>query len=111
MEISPTELRYFQTVSGSCPFKDWLDSLDSSEQVMIDVRLTRLRLGSLGDHRHLGAGLFEARLHAGPGYRLYFGRDGKTLIILLQGGDKKSQSSDIKKAHSYWLDYLRRTKK
>lgn len=111
MEISPTELRYYQAASGGCPFKEWLDRLDNSEQVLVDVRLARLRMGLLGDHRHLGSGLFEARLHAGPGYRLYFGRDGNTLIILLQGGDKKSQPSDIEKAHFYWFDYLRRTRK
>ncbi|MDO8804544.1 MAG: type II toxin-antitoxin system RelE/ParE family toxin [Elusimicrobiota bacterium] len=111
MDISPINVQYYQTGSGRCPFKDWLDSLGSTEQVAVDSRLTRIRRGLFGDHEYLGSGVYEFKFHVGPGYRIYYGKEGKTLVILLQGGDKKSQPADIETAHGYWLDYLRRSKK
>ena len=111
MDISPVDVQYYQTASGRCPFKDWLDSLGGAEQVTVDSRLTRIRRGLFGDHEHLGNGVYELKFHFGPGYRLYYGKEGRTLVILLLGGDKKSQPADIKTAHAYWLDYLRRSKR
>jgi putative addiction module killer protein len=63
-------------------------------------------MGNLGDHKRVGAGVWEARLVFGPGYRIYFGKDGKSIILLLVGGTKASQRKDIRRAQSFWRDYL-----
>jgi putative addiction module killer protein len=64
-------------------------------------------LGNLGDHKEVGEGVSEARLHFGPGYRLYFGRRGRELVLLLTGGDKKSQKGNIRLAKRFWSKYLK----
>jgi putative addiction module killer protein len=69
------------------------------------ARVDRLAFGAFGDWRAVGGGVFELRVHFGPGYRVYFGRDGKAVVILLCGGEKRSQSADIRRAKSYWKDY------
>ena len=71
--------------------------------------MQRFELGNLGDHKHVGEGVWEARVMFGPGYRIYFGRDGGRIVILLCAGDKKGQSADITTAQAFWKDYLRRT--
>lgn len=85
------------------PFEEWYYSLkDSKTRQLILARLARLRAGNLGDWKSVGSGVFELRIDFGPGYRVYFGRSGKTIIVLLGGGDKKSQSTDIESAISLW---------
>jgi putative addiction module killer protein len=69
------------------------------------VRLERLEVGSFGDARFMRDGVSDLRIHWGPGYRVYFGRDGKTLIVLLCGGDKRKQDADIEKAVALWREY------
>jgi putative addiction module killer protein len=64
------------------------------------------RLGNLGDHKSVGAGVWEARLTFGPGDRLYFGKQGESIIVLLLGGAKASQARDIRRAQGFWHDYL-----
>ena len=66
-----------------------------------------VRDGNLGDHKEVGGGVWEARLDFGPGYRLYFGRSGRELLLLLTGGDKKSQTKDIKRAREFWSQYVK----
>ena len=66
----------------------------------------RFELGNLGDHKSVGNGVHEARLAFGPGYRLYFGRHGKLVVLLVLGGDKSSQARDIRTAKWYWVEYL-----
>jgi putative addiction module killer protein len=84
----------------------WFDDLrDGRGKAKIHARIERLRHGNLGDSKSLGGELYELRIHFGPGYRVYFGRDGKTLVLLLCGGDKGSQKEDIGKARQYWADY------
>ncbi len=63
-------------------------------------------MGNLGDHKSLGGGVWEARVMFGVGYRIYFGKDGNSVIVLLIGGDKSSQSQDIARARAFWRDYL-----
>lgn len=111
MDIAPFEIRHYQTASGKRPFQRWMDSLDVQTQLIVDVRLARVRRGLFGDAKSLGGGIFELKIDIGPGYRIYYGRDGKTIVILLQAGDKKGQSSDIKTAKAHWDDYLRRSKR
>jgi putative addiction module killer protein len=72
-------------------------------------QVNRLAFGSFGDWKSVGDGVSELRIDYGPGYRVYFGRKGKTVVILLCGGDKSSQKTDIKTAKEYWKDYEKRT--
>ena len=111
MDISLVEIRYYQTRSKQCPFRQWLDSLDGQTRKRADARLTRLERGHFGDTEPIGGGVFELKLDVGPGYRIYFGRAGQLVVILLCAGDKKGQSADIRKAQILWRDYLRRTER
>jgi len=81
----------------------------SLHSARIRVRLNRVRLGNLGDCKAVGEGVMEFRLDFGPGYRVYFGQAGDILVILLCGGDKRTQSRDIATAKQYWQSYKRRT--
>ena len=92
------------------PFWDWLRGLrDIQARARIRTRIDRLALGNMGDHRVLDGGLYELKIDWGPGYRVYFGKAGKadssTLILLLCGGDKKTQQQDIKTARTYLKEY------
>lgn len=101
------EIIYYQDAYGRDHFFEWLTSLrDSSARARIMVRLNRLKAGNLGDHKSVGGGVFELRMSFGPGYRIYYGEDGSTIVVLLCGGDKSSQSKDIQRAKAYWTDYL-----
>lgn len=101
-------LRY-QLENGKEPLTDWLQSLkDKQAQAKIRIRIKRLEAGNFGDCDAVGEGIQELREHLGAGYRIYFGRHGQTLVILLCGGSKKSQAADIKTAKEYWADWKRR---
>ena len=103
------ELREFLTETGKNPFRDWLVGLrDIQARARIRVRLNRVRLGNLGDCKSVGEGVHEMRLDFGPGYRMYLGLDGDVLVVLLCGGDKRTQSRDIDTAKKYWESYRRR---
>lgn len=100
------ELRKYVGPDGRKPFDEWLDRLrDRRARARILTRLDRVGAGNLGDHKSVGGGVVELREHFGPGYRIYCGRDGESLIILLCGGDKSSQSNDVERAKRLWLDY------
>lgn len=99
-------LAFYQTGDGVEPFTVWLESLkDPRMQNRVVARLDRVETGNLGDHRLLGDGLFELRLHFGPGYRVYCGDLGRSLILLLVGGHKGTQRRDIGRARRYWREY------
>jgi putative addiction module killer protein len=89
------------------PFAEWLDDLESKTQAVILKRLARVRLGNFGDCKYVqgGDGIYELRIDYGSGYRIYFGEEKSTVVVLLIGGDKKSQNRDIEKAKRYWLEY------
>jgi putative addiction module killer protein len=104
------ELREYLTETGHNPFREWLHSLrDLQARARIRVRLNRVRLGNLGDCKPVGEGVMELRLDFGPGYRVYFGQQADVLVILLCGGDKRTQTRDITSAKQYWQSYKRRT--
>jgi len=107
IEVRPIRVVEYETGDGKSPFSDWLDRLDASTQLRVDRRIARVRLGNLGDHESLGGGLIELREHSGAGIRIYCGRDGDMLIILLLGGTKRRQSADIETAREYWDHYKR----
>ncbi|MCF8083693.1 MAG: type II toxin-antitoxin system RelE/ParE family toxin [Deltaproteobacteria bacterium] len=93
------------------PLHKWLNSLkDRAARARIRVRLNRVRLGNFGDCKPVGKGVYELRVDYGPGYRVYYGKFKTTVVILLLGGSKKSQSKDIELAQAYWADFKRRAK-
>ncbi|MEH1944714.1 MAG: type II toxin-antitoxin system RelE/ParE family toxin [Nostoc sp.] len=109
MEVQPREIRNYLTVDGKNIFDEWLDSLrDRRAKAKIRARLDRVEDGNLGDCKSVGEGVFELRIDYGPGYRIYFGEEGITIIILLCGGDKSTQKQDVDKAQEYWKDYRSR---
>ena len=109
MEATPLEAFIYQSRAGRCPFEEWLEALkDSKGRAKIRARIARARAGNLGQCEPVGGGVFELKIDFGPGYRVYFGRIGEAMVILLCGGDKKTQVKDIKTAHEYWADYWRR---
>lgn len=91
------------------PFREWLNDLDKATRARIQARILRFETGNLGDHKEVGEGVWEARLDFGPGYRVYFGMQDEDLVLLLIGGDKSSQSKDIKRAKEFWLTYTKDT--
>lgn len=109
MQTFPYEIEYFTTATGQKPFKEWLEALrDINGRAKVRVRLDRARLGNLGDHKPVDVGVWEMRIDYGPGYRVYFAKDGERLLLLLIGGDKDTQRKDIKTAVSYWQNYQER---
>jgi putative addiction module killer protein len=101
----------YEDDNGREPFTEWLDNLrDIVGHQRILTRLTRLEQGNYGDYKPVGEGVNELRVFVGPGYRVYFGEDGKDIVILLCGGDKSSQQDDIRKAKFYWKEYNKHEK-
>ena len=80
---------------------------DKLAQARIRVRLRSLEAGNFGDCDAVGEGVLELRVHVGPGYRVYFGRHGNAVVVLLRGGNKSSQAADIKRAKVFWSDWKR----
>ena len=106
---SMIEVFRYQREDGIEPVTDWLKSLrDKRAEAKVRVRLNRLAAGIFGDCESVGDGVLELREHLGAGYRVYFGRHGQTVVILLCGGIKKTQATDIKTAKEYWADWKRR---
>ena len=91
--------------SGKSPFAEWFDSLDAAAAARVDKYVRRLEAGNFGAAKALNEGVFELRLDFGPGYRVYYGRDGKTIIILLGGGSKRRQPADIAAAVERWKKF------
>ncbi len=98
------EIREY-TEAGRSPFAEWLDDLDPVTAARVDRYIRRLESGNFGAAKPLREGVFELRLDFGPGYRIYYGREGRTLIILLGGGSKRKQHADIAAAVDRWKRY------
>jgi len=111
MEVFPYTIEYYLTQAGEKPFKKWLEAInDIRARQKVRIRLDRVRLGSLGKNRSVGEGVFELKIDYGPGYRVYYAIEERTVILLLLGGDKSSQKGDIILARKYWKDHKRRKK-
>lgn len=102
------EILEYLTPEGQSPFRRWFDRLNAQAAARIATALTRIELGNLANAKSVGQGVLEYRIDYGPGYRLYFGRDGRTLVILLAGGSKARQQKDIEAARMRWADYKAR---
>jgi putative addiction module killer protein len=101
------ELLEYVNASGSSPFAKWRGKLDPTTRARITVGVLRLELGNFSAAKGVGGGIFELRYDFGPGYRVYFGKDGERLVILLGGGTKKRQQNDIEAAQELWQEYKR----
>ena len=105
------DVQTYLTAEGVEPYGDWLTSLsDRQARARVAVRIGRMSSGNLGDVKPVGQGVWEARIDWGPGYRVYYAQAGRRLILLLVGGDKRYQQSDIKQAQEYWADWQHRRK-
>ncbi|MCX5890194.1 MAG: type II toxin-antitoxin system RelE/ParE family toxin [Deltaproteobacteria bacterium] len=101
-------VREYLDAQGESPFAHWLDGLDSIAAAKVATALYRLEQDNFSRVEGVGGGVYEGKINFGPGYRVYFGKDGEALIILLGGGSKKRQHADISVALSCWQDYKRR---
>ena len=109
MEARPQEVIFYITEEDERPFELWLASLrDRQARARIKARLDRVENGNFGDYKPVGSGVMELRIDYGQGYRLYFAQSGETIVLLLCGGDKNTQSQDIIRAKRYWVDFQRR---
>ena len=110
--MAANTLYYYQTASGKRPFVEWLAALDNRQaRVKIQARLARVAIGNFGDVETVGEGVLELRVDWGPGYRVYFARIGRTIVLLLCGGDKSTQQKDIDRAKDCFKDYRARAAK
>ncbi len=104
------ELRGYIDEKDNRPFAAWFDGLDVPASAKIAIALARMGEGNFSNAKGVGGGVYEYKIDFGPGYRIYFGKDGERIVILLGGGTKKRQDKDIETAHTRWADYKRRKK-
>jgi len=102
------DVREYLDTEDRSPYAAWFDSLNAQAAAKIATALTRISRGNFSNVEGIGSGVFEYKLDFGPGYRIYFGKDGQTLVVLLGGGTKKRQQRDINAAVANWQDYKRR---
>ena len=106
METTPKDILVYCDERNREPYTDWINTLkNKKDQQRIRSRVRRMVQGNFGDHEPVGEGVYELRLFFGSGYRIYFSKQGDSIVLLLCGGDKSSQQSDIKNAKSYWKEY------
>lgn len=106
------EIQHYRTAQGVDLFDRWIEGLrDRKVVAKVLTRINRVSLGNFGDYRALDGGVSELRIDWGPGYRVYFARVGKVILLLLSGGDKTTQQKDIENAKAYLQDYKDRRKK
>ncbi|MCK5507686.1 MAG: type II toxin-antitoxin system RelE/ParE family toxin [Desulfobacterales bacterium] len=106
MELPAREIVMLETLDGKVPFEEWFNGIrDQKLQISVDARLTRIADGNFGDHKSLRGGVFELRVHKGPGLRVYYGLDGPRIVVLIGGGVKSTQGKDIRKAQELWKEY------
>lgn len=104
------EIHVYSGPDGQEPFTKWLEGIDRQARMRVNIALLRLEEGNTGSLKSLGDGIHELRLTFGPGYRIYLGREGDRLVILLHDGTKRRQSTDITRAKALWRAYLAETR-
>lgn len=102
------EVREYLDAEGKSPYAKWFDRLNVAAAVKVTTAVHRREQGNFSNVKGVGAGVYEFKIDFGPGYRIYFGKDGDRLVILLAGGTKKRQDADITAAKANWRDYKRR---
>jgi putative addiction module killer protein len=102
------EIEEYLDARGESPFAGWFTDLDAAAAARVTMALARISADNLSSTKGVGRGVLEYRIDTGPGYRIYFGRDGETLVILLAGGTKRRQQKDIEAAQERWTDYKKR---
>lgn len=106
MQIKIRSVEYFKTLSGKEPARDWLTNIkDKLTQAILYKRIRQAGEGQFGKSRNLGDGVWELKIDYGPGYRVYYAIHGDELILILMSGSKSTQSADIKKAKTYWMQW------
>jgi len=104
------EIRHYLTPEGKDIFLEWIEGLrDRTARIAIDRRINRLESDNFGDHKFCRDGVWELRVDMGPGYRVYYALAGTRIVLLLAGGDKRTQNADINRACAFWGDWQRRT--
>jgi putative addiction module killer protein len=104
------DVRHYLTPDGKDLYRHWYDRLrDTKARIAIDRRINRIELGNFGDHKFLRDGIWELRIDVGPGYRVYYAISGVEIVLLLLGGDKRTQATDIDKACGYWRNWQERS--
>jgi putative addiction module killer protein len=103
-------VREYNDPNGRSPYGAWFNRLNAQAAAKVATAVARLATGNFSNLKGVGSGVFECRIDFGPGYRVYFGRDGDHLVILLGGGTKKRQQRDIEMALASWKDYKQRKK-
>jgi putative addiction module killer protein len=107
--MNSLDIQRYQQVDGHVPLSDWLAQLrDVRARARIETCFARLALGNFGDSKSLRDGVNELKIDVGPGYRVYYARHGQRIVLLLCGGDKRSQQADIDRAIEFWQDFKRR---
>jgi len=106
--MSVIRVREYVDPSGKSPWGEWFERLNSEAAAKVGVAIYRLGEGNFSNVKGVGSGVFERVLDWGPGYRIYFGKDGETIVILLGGSSKKRQQQAIQEARQRWADYRRR---
>ena len=108
LPLKEITIREYLNQNGNSPFAKWLDGLNAPAAAKVTAALVRIEQRNFSKVKGAGAGVYECRIDFGPGYRVYFGKDGESLVILLGGGAKKRQDKDIQAAHDSWKDYKQR---
>lgn len=105
------QVREYLDETGKSPYAEWHDQLDAKAAAKVSTALYRLEQGNFSNTRGVGGGVFECKIDFGPGYRIYFAKEGTRIVIILGGGTKKRQQKDISAAKAYWQDYKARKRR
>ena len=105
----PFEVLLFRDLRGRSPFQEWFEALDVHAARKVTAAIIEFECGNFSDSKNFGGGIWERRIHAGPGFRVYYGRDLQCLVILLSGGTKRTQVRDVKKSRVMWYEYKTHT--
>jgi putative addiction module killer protein len=108
LPLGMVEVREYLDLGGRSPFASWSDRLNREAAAKVAAALARIQQGNFSSAKGVGAGVYEYRIDFGPGYRIYFGKDGDLLVVLVGGGTKKRQQEDIRTALARWRDYKQR---